>query len=47
VKIVVTGAGGSIVSTLGERYTHGHVLDFHRQLREHPSIWMYARRGGT
>ena len=24
------------VSILGERYTHGHVLDFHRQLREHP-----------
>jgi UDP-glucose 4-epimerase len=24
------------VSVLGERYTHGHVLDFYRQLREHP-----------
>jgi UDP-glucose 4-epimerase len=24
------------VSILGERYTHGHVLDFSRQLREHP-----------
>jgi len=24
------------VSLLGERYTHGHVLDFCRQLREHP-----------
>ena len=24
------------VSLLGERYTHGHVLDFYRQLREHP-----------
>ena len=24
------------VSILGERYTHGHVLDFHQQLREHP-----------
>jgi UDP-glucose 4-epimerase len=24
------------VSILGERYTHGHILDFHRQLREHP-----------
>jgi UDP-glucose 4-epimerase len=24
------------VSILGERYTHGHVLDFYRQLREHP-----------
>jgi UDP-glucose 4-epimerase len=24
------------VSILGERYTHGHVFDFHRQLIEHP-----------
>jgi UDP-glucose 4-epimerase len=24
------------VSVLGERYTHGHVLDFYKQLREHP-----------
>lgn len=24
------------VSLLGERYTHGHVVDFYRQLREHP-----------
>lgn len=24
------------VSLLGERYTHGHVYDFYRQLREHP-----------
>ncbi|HZT34176.1 MAG TPA: NAD-dependent epimerase/dehydratase family protein [Bryobacteraceae bacterium] len=24
------------VSILGERYTHGHVWDFYRQLREHP-----------
>jgi UDP-glucose 4-epimerase len=24
------------VSILGERYTHGHVFDFHRQLQEHP-----------
>ena len=24
------------VSILGERYTHGHVLDFYRQLRAHP-----------
>jgi UDP-glucose 4-epimerase len=24
------------VSILGERYTHGHVVDFFRQLREHP-----------
>ncbi len=25
------------VSVLGERYTHGHVFDFYRQLRAHPS----------
>jgi UDP-glucose 4-epimerase len=25
------------VSLLGERYTHGHVVDFYRQLREHPA----------
>ncbi len=24
------------VSILGERYTHGHVVDFYQQLREHP-----------
>ncbi|MBD5656442.1 MAG: NAD-dependent epimerase/dehydratase family protein [Candidatus Eremiobacteraeota bacterium] len=24
------------VSLLGDRYTHGHVVDFYRQLREHP-----------
>jgi len=24
------------VSLLGERYTHGHVIDFYRQLKEHP-----------
>jgi UDP-glucose 4-epimerase len=24
------------VSILGERYTHGHVLDFYKQFREHP-----------
>ena len=24
------------VSILGERYTHGHVLDFYKQLRDHP-----------
>jgi len=23
-------------TALGERYTHGHVVDFYRQLREHP-----------
>src|SRR5271165_3554461 len=26
------------VSILGERYTHGHVLDFYRQLQEHPDL---------
>lgn len=26
------------VSILGERYTHGHVFDFYRQLREHPEV---------
>ena len=25
------------VSILGERYTHGHVFDFYRQLKEHPA----------
>src|SRR5262249_47289598 len=25
------------VSILGERYTHGHVFDFYKQLLEHPS----------
>jgi len=27
-----------LVSILGERYTHGHVADFYRQLRAHPGI---------
>jgi len=26
------------VSILGERYTHGHVFDFYRQLRQHPEF---------
>jgi UDP-glucose 4-epimerase len=26
------------VSILGERYTHGHVVDFYRQLRAHPKL---------
>ena len=26
------------VSILGERYTHGHVFDFYRQLQEHPDF---------
>lgn len=25
------------VSILGERYTHGHVFDFYKQLRQHPT----------
>jgi UDP-glucose 4-epimerase len=27
-----------LVSILGERYTHGHVADFYRQLRSHPDM---------
>jgi UDP-glucose 4-epimerase len=27
-----------LVSILGERYTHGHVADFYRQLRAHPDV---------
>jgi UDP-glucose 4-epimerase len=26
------------VSILGEQYTHGHVLDFYKQLRDHPGL---------
>lgn len=26
------------VSILGERYTHGHVVDFYKQLKEHPDV---------
>jgi UDP-glucose 4-epimerase len=26
------------VSLLGPRYSHGHVIDFYRQLREHPGV---------
>src|SRR5579859_231564 len=26
------------VSILGDRYTHGHVIDFYRQLTEHPKV---------
>jgi UDP-glucose 4-epimerase len=32
-----TGYIFRFVSILGERYTHGHVFDFYRQLREHPN----------
>ncbi len=34
------------VSILGERYTHGHVFDFHRQLLEHPG-WLRVLGDGT
>jgi UDP-glucose 4-epimerase len=33
------------VSILGERYTHGHVFDFYKQLREHPdSLYVLEKR---
>src|SRR5271165_4511297 len=34
------------VSILGERYTHGHVFDFYRQLREHPG-WLKILGDGS
>jgi UDP-glucose 4-epimerase len=34
------------VSILGERYTHGHVYDFHRQLLEHPD-WLRVLGDGS
>lgn len=34
------------VSILGERYTHGHVFDFYRQLREHPD-WLRVLGDGS
>lgn len=34
------------VSILGERYTHGHVFDFYRQLTEHPA-WLKVLGDGT
>jgi len=34
------------VSILGERYTHGHIFDFHRQLLEHPT-WLKVLGDGT
>lgn len=34
------------VSILGERYTHGHVFDFHRQLSEHPT-WLLVLGDGA
>jgi UDP-glucose 4-epimerase len=33
------------VSILGERYTHGHVLDFYKQLRTHPEKLMVLGDG--
>ena len=35
-----------LVSIVGERYTHGHILDFHRQLLEHPQ-WLEILGNGT
>lgn len=32
-----TGVIFRFVSLLGERYTHGHVIDFYRQLKAHPT----------
>jgi UDP-glucose 4-epimerase len=32
-----TGVVGRFVSVLGERYTHGHVLDFYRALKRDPT----------
>ncbi len=34
------------VSILGERYTHGHVFDFYKQLAEHPD-WLRVLGDGT
>jgi UDP-glucose 4-epimerase len=33
------------VSILGERYTHGHVFDFYKQLRAHPEFLMVLGNG--
>jgi UDP-glucose 4-epimerase len=33
------------VSILGERYTHGHVIDFYKQLIEHPDYLMVLGNG--
>lgn len=33
------------VSILGERYTHGHVFDFYKQLRDHPQVLMILGNG--
>ena len=34
------------VSILGERYTHGHVVDFYKQLRAHPQ-YLHVLGNGT
>jgi UDP-glucose 4-epimerase len=34
------------VSILGERYTHGHVFDFYKQLIEHPEV-LFVQGDGT
>ena len=34
------------VSILGERYWHGHVVDFYRQLQEHPDRLLVLGNGG-
>ncbi len=34
------------VSILGERYTHGHIFDFHKQLLEHPD-WLKVLGDGS
>jgi UDP-glucose 4-epimerase len=34
------------VSILGERYTHGHIFDFHKQLVEHPT-WLKVLGDGS
>ena len=34
------------VSILGERYTHGHIYDFYRQLRDHPD-WLKVLGDGS
>jgi UDP-glucose 4-epimerase len=33
------------VSILGERYTHGHVFDFYKQLQEHPDVLQVLGNG--
>jgi UDP-glucose 4-epimerase len=33
------------VSLLGPRYTHGHVIDFYRQLQEHPEVLQVLGNG--